>query len=291
MSESTHQRRLPPWLKISTAGSAERQQVRQLLADLRLHTVCESAMCPNMCECWARGTATVMILGDHCTRDCRFCAVVHSPSPAPVDPTEPERVAEAAARLKLKFAVITSVTRDDLPDGGAGHFAATVRALRARCPEIGVEVLTPDFGGRERDIQTVLEAVPDVFNHNLETCERLTPHLRSGADYRRSLGVVETAGRLAGDRVRTKSGIMIGAGETDEEIHTMLGDLRRAGVCIVTLGQYLRPSATHWPVDRYVPPEDFDQWGRLARDEYGFLSVASGPFVRSSYHAEEFATP
>ncbi len=289
MFESSAHRRLPPWLKISTRGAAEREQVRRMLGDLELNTVCQSAMCPNMCECWAKGTATVMILGDHCTRNCRFCAVPHVGAPAPPDPEEPERVAKAAERMNLKFVVVTSVTRDDLSDGGAAHFAAVIRAVRGRMPRAGIEVLTPDFGGRHEDVQTVLAEEPTVFNHNIETCERLTEAIRSGADYRRSLDVLMFASEAAADSVRTKSGIMLGLGETDEEIREIFADLRRSGVRILTIGQYLPPSKSHWPVDRYVTPEEFDEWGRVAREEYGFSSVASAPFVRSSYMAEQFA--
>ena len=273
MANSKSHRRLPPWLKISTRGAAEREQVRQMLSDLQLNTVCQSAMCPNMCECWAKGTATVMILGEHCTRNCRFCAVPHLGTPPPPDPEEPGRVAEAAQRMKLKFVVITSVTRDDLADGGAAHFASTIRAVRNRLPSAGIEVLTPDFGERHKDIQTVLDAEPTVFNHNIETCERLTEAIRSGADYRRSLGVLTYAGRAAPTGVKTKSGIMLGMGETEDEIRTVFRDLREAGVQILTIGQYLAPSAEHWPVERYVTPEEFEEWGRIARDEYGFGEI------------------
>ena len=289
MSETSSHRRLPPWLKISTRGAAEREQVRRLLGDLELNTVCQSAMCPNMCECWAKGTATVMILGDHCTRNCRFCAVPHDGAPMPPDSDEPERVAEAAERMKLKFVVVTSVTRDDLPDGGAAHFAAVIRAVRKRMPQAGIEVLTPDFSGRHEDVRTVLAEEPTVFNHNVETCERLTEVIRSGADYRRSLDVLTFASQAAADSVQTKSGIMLGLGESAAEIRTIFADLRSAGVRILTIGQYLPPSKAHWPVDRYVTPEEFEEWGRVARQEYGFSSVASAPFVRSSYMAEQFA--
>lgn len=282
--------RLPEWLRISTRGAPERERVRHLLSDLRLNTVCESAMCPNLCECWASGTATFMILGSACTRDCRFCAVPHTGAPPAPEADEPARVAEAAVRLELRYVVLTSVTRDDLPDGGAAHFAAVVRAIRARMPETGVEVLTPDFGGRGADVRTVVDATPTVFNHNLETCERLTGDLRSGANYRRSLKVLRMASDLGRDAgVFTKSGLMLGLGETDEEIRTALADLRACGVRILTLGQYLAPSKTHWPVANYVTPEAFEEWGRVAREDYGFDAVASAPFVRSSYRAHESA--
>lgn len=283
--------RLPSWFRRPYQGAAVRGRVHGFLDELKLNTVCESAACPNRCQCWARGTATFLILGNHCTRNCRFCAVAHG-TPRPPEPDEPERVAEAAARLRLRFAVITSVTRDDLPDGGAAHFAATLRAVHARLPETGTEVLTPDFQGREADIAAVLAAAPEVFNHNLETCERLTPRIRSGADYRRSLGVLAAARRLAGTGVILKSGIMLGLGETEDEIRTMLGDLRTQGVASVTIGQYLPPSSRHWPLERYVSPEEFTRWGETARREFGFAHAVSEPLARSSYLAESgWASP
>jgi len=281
-------RRLPPWFRVSMKGAAEREEVRVLLDSLRLNTVCQSAQCPNLCECWRKRTATFMILGNECTRNCRFCAVAHGSPPLP-ESDEPTRVAEATAELGLKFIVITSVTRDDLPDGGAAHFAATIQAVRDRCPQAGIEVLTPDFGGRECDIRTVLDARPTVFNHNIETCRRLTRDIRSGADYDRSLAVLATAARLAGHNIIIKSGFMLGMGETADEIRAMLADLRTSGVSMATIGQYLPPSRHHWQVDRFVTPEEFDQWGKIAREEYGFRAVASAPLVRSSYMAENAA--
>lgn len=288
MPSSPSRRRLPPWLRISIRGGNEREEVRGLLRGLNLHTVCESAQCPNLCECWRQRTATVMILGNACTRDCRFCAVDHG-GWGPPDPEEPGHVAEAAERLQLRFVVITSVTRDDLPDGGAAHFAATIRAVRARSPEVGIEVLIPDFQGRGEDLQTVLDAAPTVLNHNIETCRRLTDEIRSGADYDRSLALLRTAAELSADRTRVKSGIMIGLGEREDEIVATLRDLRQAGVRMLTIGQYLAPSRNHWPVARFYTPAEFDELGRLAREELGFEAVASAPLVRSSYLAEQLA--
>ncbi len=290
-AETSHTQsgRLPPWLRIRIGAGGTREAVRQELAGLGLHTVCESARCPNLCECWERRTATFMILGGECTRNCRFCAVPHGDHLPPPEAGEPGRVAEAAARFRLRHVVITSVTRDDLADGGAAHFAAVVAALRQRLPEAKIEVLTPDFGGAQKDLATVLRAGPDVFNHNLETCERLTAAIRSGADYRRSLAVLRNAADWAAAHAGqplVKSGFMLGLGETEAEVHALLTDLRGAGVCILTIGQYLAPSPEHWPIARFAPPEEFAEWGRLAKEKYGFTHVASAPLVRSSYHAE-----
>jgi lipoic acid synthetase len=259
--------------------------VQRILDSGHLNTVCDGAQCPNRAECFSRGTATFMILGDTCTRACRFCAVQKGTPVAP-EADEPGRVAEAAARLKLKHAVVTSVTRDDLPDGGAGLFAATIRELRARLPEASVEVLIPDFKGDRILLETVLAAGPDVLNHNLETVRRLQAAIRPQADYERSLGVLRNAAAWRGERpARVKSGLMTGLGETDLEIEEAMGDLRAAGVEFLTLGQYLAPSAGHAPVERYVEPGQFEIWGRRAL-EMGFAGVASGPLVRSSYRAE-----
>lgn len=279
-------RRLPPWLKVPYRGAPVRDGVRQLLRRLRLHTVCEGARCPNRCACWAEGTATFLILGETCTRDCRFCAVRHGP-PQPLDPDEPARLAAAAQALALRYVVLTSVTRDDLADGGAGHFAACVLELHRVLPHAGVEVLVPDFGGREAAVACVLAAAPSVFNHNLETCARLSQAVRPQADYGRSLRVLAAAARLGRGRVHVKSGIMLGMGETDAETRRMLADLRRSGVAALTVGQYLPPSPRHWPLARYVTPAEFAAWRRLALDEYGFTFVASAPLVRSSYQAGE----
>jgi lipoic acid synthetase len=266
-------------------GAPARASVRRALRQAGLHTVCEGARCPNLCECWAAGTATFLILGSTCTRDCRFCAVPHGP-PATVAADEPERLAAAARALGLRFVVLTSVTRDDLRDGGAAHFAACIRAIRGACPQAGIEVLVPDFRGSADAQAAVLEAGADVFNHNLETCRRLSPEVRPQADYARSLEVLARAARHTPAPL-VKSGFMLGMGETAEEVREMLADLRRAGVRALTIGQYLPPSPRHWPLARYVPPADFAACERRAREEFGFPFVASGPRVRSSYRAEE----
>ncbi len=277
--------RLPPWIRVRISGSRTFDQVQDLLSECNLNTVCSGAQCPNKHECFSRGTATFMILGDTCTRDCRFCAV-KTGAPLPVDVDEPRRVAEAAGRLKLKHVVVTSVTRDDLADGGAGVFAATIRAVRERLPEARIEVLVPDFMGRESDIDVVLTAKPDVFNHNLETVRRLQRVIRPAADYDRSLSVLRyVAGRADVGRCVVKSGLMVGLGETDDEVHEAILDLRRAGCELLTIGQYLAPSARNHPVERFVTPEQFQEyakWGVAA----GFVGVASAPMVRSSYHAD-----
>lgn len=259
-------------------------RVAGLVRGGRLATVCEEARCPNRHECWALGTATFMILGGACTRRCGFCAIATA-RPAAPDPGEPSRLAEAAAALALSHVVITSVARDDLPDQGAGHFARCVAEVRRALPGAGVEVLTPDFRGDEACLRTVLDARPDVFNHNLETVERLSPAVRPQARYARSLAVLRRAGELAPD-VLVKSGLMVGLGERDEEVEEALRALRAAGVRLLTLGQYLRPTPAHLPVDRYVPPERFAAWERTAL-ALGFLHAASSPFARSSHHAGE----
>lgn len=278
--------RLPPWFRTQIGGGRTRRQVQRLLGELRVNTVCVNAQCPNLGACWDKRAATFLILGNTCTRACRFCAIPHG-TPVVPDPGEPERLAEAAVRLRLRFVVVTSVTRDDLTDGGAGHFAATLRALRTRLPQVGVEVLTPDFLGLEKSIGTVIDEHPTVFNHNIETCARLTKAIRSGADYHRSLQVLQTAARLGGGQVLIKSGLMLGMGETPVEIQQTLSDLCETGVDIVTIGQYLPPTEQHWPLSRYVSPDEFAHWGRIARDEIGFSFVVSAPQVRSSFAAEE----
>ena len=278
----------PPWLRKRVPSRGEAAAVRTLLAELDLETVCASAHCPNLPECFARGTATFMILGDACTRSCRFCAVPTGPS-GPPRREEPDAVAEAAARMRLRHVVVTSVTRDDLPDGGAGHFARTIRTLRERLPEAVVEVLVPDFRGDETAVRTVCDAGPDVFNHNIETVPRLYDTVRPEADYRQSLAVLAMAARLADGRDRprrTKSGLMVGLGETPEEVTAVLADLREAGCGMLTIGQYLAPSKQHVPVERFVEPAAFEAWEAEAR-ALGFAAVAAGPFVRSSYRAEE----
>lgn len=276
-------RAFPPWLKKRIPAEGSVETVRSLLEELGLTTVCQNARCPNIMECFARKTATFMILGNVCTRDCGFCAVRHGQA-LPLDPDEPRHIAEAVGRLKLRHAVITSVTRDDLPDGGASHFAETIRAIRTAAPHVIIEVLTPDFQGVEAHIRRVAEAGPNIYNHNVETVPRLYPIVRPQADYRRSLGLLSLVKREFSS-MYTKSGLMVGIGETDDEILAVLRDLRGAGCSIVTIGQYLRPSAEHLPIERFVHPDTFAEYERAAR-EMGFLAVASGPFVRSSYNAE-----
>lgn len=272
----------PPWLRAPAPAGENYQELKDLIGRLRLHTVCESAACPNVGECWNQRTATFMILGNVCTRRCGFCAVEKG-APLPVDYDEPQRVAEAVAAMGLRFAVVTSVNRDDRPDGGAELFAYTIKAIRARVPGCGVEVLIPDFQGNRGAVATVMEATPDVLNHNTETVPRLYRQVRLGARYERSLEVLRYAKQLAPD-CPTKSGLMLGLGETVEEVLEVMRDLRAQGVDILTLGQYLRPSPQHLPIVRYVPPEEFADL-RRAGMEMGFGHVESGPLVRSSYHA------
>jgi lipoic acid synthetase len=274
--------RLPHWMRRPIATDEKFPDVSKLLESLQLNTVCSSAKCPNRHECWNRGTATVMILGNTCTRNCRFCNV-NTGRPDPVDAGEPARVAEAAKRLNLKHIVITSVTRDDLSDGGAGAFAATINAVKEAMPGASVEVLTPDF---VEHLDIVLDARPDVFNHNLETVKRLQAVIRPQASYEKSLATLRKAAERGG--VMVKSGLMLGLGETDEEIFQALEDLYAAGVRLLTLGQYLAPTREHYPVDRFVSPEHFDELAAKAR-LMGFEGVAAGPLVRSSYRADELA--
>lgn len=280
--------RLPAWLRLRLPSTPEYAATGGLLRELGLHTVCESARCPNQWECWSRRTATFMIGGDRCTRACRFCAVTTA-RPFPLDPLEPTRVAEAARRMRLRHVVVTAVARDDLEDGGAGHFRATIEAVRAANPGVAIEVLVPDFQGQADAIDTVLEARPDVFNHNVETVRRLTPAVRSRATYEGSLAVLRLARERAGYPVVTKSGLMLGLGETPEEAGECLRDLRAAGCDWLTLGQYLQPTRAALPVVEFVSPEQFEALGRLALG-LGFRAVASGPKVRSSYRADEFST-
>ncbi|MFO8081737.1 MAG: lipoyl synthase [Armatimonadota bacterium] len=279
--------RMPDWLKVKTGKASLTRRTRELLRGCGVCTVCEEAKCPNIGECFCSGTATFMILGDRCTRDCRFCAVTHG-EPDPPDPAEPEHVAEAARRLGLEFVVLTCVTRDDLPDGGAGHFVATMSALRDWTPEIGIEILTSDFEGDRAPLNRVLEARPTVYNHNLETVERLQPVVRPQADYQRSLDVIRAASERAPAGTIIKSGLMVGLGEEMDEIGEALGDLAAAGCMVVTIGQYLRPSPEHLPVARYVTPGEFEEFERVGL-ERGLKRVLSGPFVRSSYKAAETA--
>ncbi|MGA2659497.1 MAG: lipoyl synthase [Verrucomicrobiota bacterium] len=278
--------RLPEWLRIRLPTSDRFAQTRALLGELKLHTVCESARCPNHWECWEKGTATFMIGGDRCTRACRFCAVTTA-KPLPLDPQEPARVAEATRRLRLRHVVITAVARDDLPDGGAGHFARTIQAVRALNAGIVIEVLTPDFNDRDAAIDAVLSGNPHIFNHNLETVRRLTPAVRSRATYDRSLSVLGKVKGKRAESIYTKSGLMLGLGETEAEVETALADLRRVGCDLLTLGQYLQPSVEHIPVFQFITPAQFEAYGQRAR-AMGFVHVASGPMVRSSYHADEF---
>jgi lipoic acid synthetase len=276
----------PPWLRARFHATPELDAMKKLVAEQKLHTVCFSAACPNLGECWGRGTATFMIGGNHCTRRCGFCDVATA-RPAARDPGEPARVAEAVAKLGLRFAVVTCVARDDLADGGAGQMAATVRAIRSLCPGVGIEILISDYAGDESALRAVLDAEPDVLNHNLETVARLQRRVRPAAGYERSLGVLRRAGELAPEIPR-KSGLMLGLGETGDELRAAFRDLHAAGVTLLTLGQYLRPSPDHLPMDRWVPPEEFDAWAGEAR-AIGFAEVAAGPLVRSSYRAEQLA--
>jgi lipoic acid synthetase len=276
--------RLPAWARKPGPLARGARGVRLLLRETALNTVCEEARCPNLGECFSRGTATFMLLGDRCTRRCGYCSVATA-KPLPPDPGEPARVADAAARLRLRYVVLTSVNRDDLDDGGAVHFAATVLAIRNALPHAGIEVLTPDFKGDRGALATVLAARPTVFNHNIETVPRLFPRLRAQGRYLQSLEVLAAARQIRPEQA-TKSGLMAGLGETDQEIGEVLRDLRHVGVEIVTIGQYLRPSLQHEPVDRYLPPEGFRRLGEEAR-ALGFPTVYSGVFVRSSFNAEE----
>jgi len=277
----------PEWIKVNWTLTPRFGRVRRCLEAADLPTVCESARCPNRVECWSRGTATFMILGDCCTRNCRFCSVKHG-LPEPVRPDEPERVARAVGELGLRYAVVTSVTRDDLPDGGAGQFAATVREIRRLNPGVRVEVLVPDFRGNREAVRTVVEARPHVFAHNVETVRRLQPEIRPQASYETSLAVLRMAAEASGaGGPAVKSGLMVGLGETTAEVVETLEDLRRAGCVMVTVGQYLQADRQCLPVRRFVPPEEFGYYERVALD-LGFKSVASGPLVRSSYLAEHY---
>jgi lipoic acid synthetase len=277
--------RLPGWLRFQLPVNQGFSQTRALLDELKLHTVCQSAKCPNHWECWSKHTAAFMIAGDHCTRACAFCAV-STAKPLPLDAGEPDRVAEAARRLQLKHVVITAVARDDLPDGGAGHFRLTVEKIRALNPKTVIEVLVPDFLDKDESIKSVLAARPDIYNHNLETVRRLTPAVRHRATYDRSLSVLAKVKAWSGSAVVTKSGLMLGLGETEEELFAALADLRRSACDMLTLGQYLQPTLRHLPVVAYISPAKFAQY-KTAAEQLGFIHVASGPMVRSSYHADE----
>ncbi len=282
--QATPRVRKPRWLSRKLPTAAEYEMVRSLIRDGQLHTVCQEAKCPNQFECFSNRTATFMIMGSRCTRNCRFCNVASGPD-GPPDSEEPRRVAEAAERMNLKYVVVTSVTRDDLPDGGAGLFAKTITRIRKRIPDALVEVLIPDFQGVAAALQTVLAAGPDVLNHNIETVPRLYDRVRPQADYRRSLELLHRVTVFAPE-IPAKSGIMLGLGEIEAEIRQTIRNLYDAGCRYLTLGQYLQPSKDHLPVDRFVTPEEFDRWREEAL-AVGFTDAASGPFVRSSYHAKE----
>lgn len=278
--------RRPEWLKVTLPGRGEYAGTRALLRGQRLATVCEGARCPNLGHCWERGTAAIMILGERCTRRCGFCAVAPGRPDGRVDEDEPRRVGEAVAAMRLRHAVITSVTRDDLPDGGSTIFARTIAEIRARC-DTRIEVLIPDFQGRAEDLERVIAARPDVVNHNVETVERLQPTVRPSARYRRSLELLRRV-HESGGGILSKSGIMLGLGETDDEVERTLVDLRAQGCDLLTIGQYLRPTPRHLPVVEYVHPDKFAHWASRAA-ALGFVNAASGPLVRSSFHADELA--
>jgi lipoic acid synthetase len=282
MSQQTNPK--PRWLKKRLPTGPEYEKVKELIGKDRLHTVCQEAKCPNMWECFTQQTATFLIMGSRCTRNCRFCSVAQGPV-GPPDPAEPNRVAAAARQMGLSYVVITSVTRDDLTDGGAAFFAETIAAVHGRIPFAKVEVLIPDFQGNAQALQTVLDAQPDVLNHNIETVPRLYPVVRPQARYRRSLQLLSRVQKYA-PGMPIKSGLMLGLGESFEEIRSTLKDLIDAGCRILTLGQYLQPSNAHLPVKRFISPAEFENWKDTAL-EMGFCEVASGPFVRSSYHAKE----
>ena len=279
--------RKPPWLKVRAPGSTGYNDTRRLVKDHGLSTVCEEAACPNIGECWTIGHATMMIMGEICTRACAFCNVATG-LPQPLDPTEPARVGQAVAKMGLSHIVITSVDRDDLADGGAAHFAATVRAIRAAAPQVTIEILTPDFLRKTGAAEVVIDAKPDVFNHNLETVPRLYLSIRPGARYYHSLRLLERVKERDPEQF-TKSGLMVGLGEALPEVMQVMDDMRSAGVDFITIGQYLQPSRKHAAVDRFVTPEEFDHLATIARSK-GFLMVSSSPLTRSSHHAgEDFA--
>ncbi|HEY4415884.1 MAG TPA: lipoyl synthase [Verrucomicrobiae bacterium] len=281
--------RLPEWLRLQLPTSSAFTQTRSLLGELKLHTVCESAKCPNHWECWSKGTATFMIAGDRCTRACGFCAV-STMKPLALEADEPARVAEATRRMKLKHVVITAVARDDLKDGGAEHFRQTIEKVRELNPGIVIEVLVPDFLDNDTCIENVLQANPHIYNHNLETVRRLTPSVRHRATYDRSLSVLKKVKEKRGQTIYTKSGIMLGLGEQEDEVLQAMRDLRASNCDILTLGQYLQPTLKHLPVIEFVPPGKFAEY-KVRAEEMGFVHVASGPMVRSSYHADEFTLP
>jgi len=281
--------RLPEWLRFQLPSGPGFGRTRALLDELKLHTVCQSAKCPNHWECWAKGTATFMIAGDHCTRACGFCAV-STAKPLALEADEPARVAEATRRMNLKHVVITAVARDDLRDAGADHFRQTIEKVRELNPGTVIEVLVPDFLDNDAAIESVLAARPDIYNHNLETVRRLTPTVRHRATYDRSLSVLAKVKARRGHSIVTKSGLMLGLGETEEELYAAMRDLRQAGCDILTLGQYLQPTLQHLPVVAFISPARFAEY-KLVGERLGFIHVASGPMVRSSYHADEFNLP
>jgi len=276
--------RKPEWLKQRLPTGPNFEKIKGMIHKDRLHTVCQEAGCPNIWECFSHHTATFLIMGSRCTRNCRFCAVNEGPL-EPLDPQEPAKVAKVVRKMGLKYVVVTSVTRDDLPDGGAGHFSETIKKIRQKIPGVFVEVLIPDFQGSKEALATVLKAHPDVLNHNIETVPRLYPEVRPQADYQRSLELIQDAHEFDPGLI-TKSGLMLGLGEYPAEIRRTLEDMLKAGCRMLTLGQYLQPSKDHLPVKRYIPPTEFHEWRKTAL-EMGFMEVASGPFVRSSYHARE----
>jgi lipoyl synthase len=279
--------RKPGWLKVRSPGGANYQRLKQLLRGQRLHSVCEEAGCPNIGECWEAGTATFLILGDVCTRACKYCAIAHG-MPTELDWDEPRRVADSVEVMELEHVVVTSVNRDELPDGGSAIFAETIRLCRERRPSMTIEVLIPDFKGDEAALRAVVDAKPDILNHNLETVERLHPWARPGGRYWRSISLLGAAKGMDPGML-TKSGIIVGMGETNDEVLVAMADLRKASVDIVTIGQYLRPTVHHTPVARWVTPAEFAEWKRVGEAELGFRHVESGPLVRSSYHAEKQA--
>lgn len=289
INPALHTERKPDWIRVKLPSDPKFWSTKGLISDLKLHTVCEEAQCPNRWECWSQGTATFMIAGDRCTRACGFCAV-KTAKPFALEADEPQRVATAVKRMDLNHIVITAVARDDVADGGAEHFARTIEAVREARPEITIEILVPDFNGKDDAMRTVMAARPHIFNHNLETVERLTPLVRSRAQYHRSLQVLKRAKELAnelGTICATKSGIMLGLGETEVEIFQAMDDLRAHDVTVLTLGQYLRPSPNHLPVVSYIHPDTFENYKQIALNK-GFRHVASAPLVRSSYHAADF---
>lgn len=289
INPALHTERKPDWIRVKLPSDPKFWSTKGLISDLKLHTVCEEAQCPNRWECWSQGTATFMIAGDRCTRACGFCAV-KTAKPFALEADEPQRVATAVKRMDLNHIVITAVARDDVPDGGAEHFARTIEAVREARPEITIEILVPDFNAKDDALRTVMAAKPHIFNHNLETVERLTPLVRSRAQYHRSLQVLKRAKEIAnemGTKCATKSGLMLGLGETETELFQAMDDLRAHDVTVLTLGQYLRPSPNHLPVVSYIHPDTFENYKEIARNK-GFRHVASAPLVRSSYHAADF---